>query len=100
MKTKLLALGFSLAFLLGNAVYSEPEKDPLGPIHTLEPFVVYPHMVKLLNDQKINPVDFDEIIRSDVEEIIVETRRIQNKIMVTFYLEAIQDVQLVAAAKK
>lgn len=99
MKTKLLALGFSLAFLLGNAVYGEPGSGPQGPIYTLEPYVVYPHMVRLLNDQKLDPVDYGAIIRRDVEEIIAENRRIQITNMITFKLEVVRDVQFVAAAK-
>ena len=41
MKNKLLALGFSIAFLMGNAVYGELEADPKGPVHQLKPFVVF-----------------------------------------------------------
>ena len=52
-----MALAFSLAFLTGNAVYSEQEKDPKGSIHTLETYKVYPNKVKLLNDQILEPAD-------------------------------------------
>ena len=99
MKTKLLALGFSMAFLLGNAVYGEQEKDPKGPTHTLEPFVVYPDEVKLLNDQKLVSVNFDKIVRKDVEKIVEKNRRDQLEIMFASYMEAILDVPHVAAAK-
>lgn len=99
MKTKLLALGFSLAFLLGNAVNGEQGEDPTGPFHTLKPFVVFPHMVRLLNDQKLEPVDFDEIIRKDVEKIFESNRRRQITTQIAFELEAIFYVPLVAAAK-
>ena len=98
MKRKLLALGFSLAFLMGNAVYGEQGQDPKGPIHTLEPFVVFPYTAKLLNDQKLASVDFDEIIRKDVNEIAEKNRRDQLLIMIAFYMEAFLDVPLVAAA--
>jgi hypothetical protein len=97
MKTKLLALGFSLAFLTGNAVYGGLGEDPKGPIHTLQPFVVYPHVVKLLNDQKLEPIDYKEIIRIDVENIYEETRRSQIPTMIAFDLKAIYDVKLFAA---
>ena len=99
MKTKLLALGFSLAFLIGNAVNGEQRADSKGPVYTLEPFVVHPHMVKLLNDQKLDPVDFDAIVHRDVEEIIEENRQIQLITMIAFEMEVIHDVPLVAASK-
>ena len=99
MKTKLLALGFSMAFLMGNAVYGELESDPKGPIHTLEPFVVFPHEVKLLNDQKLASVDFDTIVRKDVEAIVEENRRDQLRTLIASYLEAFLGVPLVAAAQ-
>ncbi|NET40118.1 MAG: hypothetical protein F6K19_50635 [Cyanothece sp. SIO1E1] len=99
MKTKLLALGFSMAFLLGNAVYGELEEDPKGPIHQLQPFVVFPHEVKLLNDQKLASVDYDKIIRKDVERIVETNRREQLRIVIASYLEAFLDVTLVAAAE-
>ena len=100
MKTKILALGFSLAFLIGNAVFGEVEKDPKGPIYTLEPLVVYPHVVKLLNDQKLEQVDFEKIIRCEVEEIAQKTERDQISTMITFALKEIYDIPMVAAAEK
>ena len=99
MKNKLLALGFSIAFLMGNAVYGELEADPKGPVHQLKPFVVFPHEVKLLNDQKLASVDFDNIVRKDVEEIVEQNRRDQLRIVIASYLEALLDVPIVAAAK-
>lgn len=87
-----------MAFLLGNAVYGELEKDPTGPIHTLEPFVVTPHVVKLLNDQKLDPVNFEEMIRRDVEEISEKVHQNQIATMIASELKAIKDVPLVAAA--
>lgn len=98
MKTKLLALGFSMAFLMGNAVYGTLEEDPKGPIHQLKPFVVFPHEVKLLNDQKLASVDFEEIIRQEVAEISEQNRQGQMKMMIASYLEAILDATIVAAA--
>lgn len=98
MKTKLLALGFSMAFLLGNAVYGELDDDPKGPVHQLQPFVVFPHEVKLLNDQKLASVDYDKIIRKDVDEIAEHNRREQLRIVIASYLEAFLDVAIVAAA--
>ena len=98
MKTKLLALGFSMAFLFGNAVYGELEEDPKGPIHQLKPFVVFPHEVKLLNDQKLASVDFEEIIREDVAEISEKTRQGHLKTMIASHLEAILDAPILAAA--
>ncbi len=99
MKTKLLALGISMAFLIGNAVYGELEKDPTGPTHTLEPFVVFPNEVKLLNDQKLASVNIDDIVRKDVEKIVEQHRRDQLRIMIASYMEALLDVPQVAAAK-
>ncbi len=99
MKTKLLALGFSVAFLMGNAVYGEQEKDPKGPTHRLQPFVVYPDEVKLLNDQKLASVDFDKLVRKDVDKIVEQNRRDQLEIMFASYMEAILDVPQVAATK-
>ena len=100
MKIKLLALGFSLASLLGSAAHGVAEKDQLGPILTLELFVVYPHLVKPLNDQKLSPIDFDRIIRSDVEETIEEIRRAQTHNLIAFEKKVIQDVPLVASTMK
>jgi hypothetical protein len=97
MKTKQLALAFSLAFLIGNAVNGEQENDPQGPIHTLDTYVVSPHVVKLLNDQKLDPVDFDSIILSDIEEITERDRQIQMITMIAYEMEAILDVPLVAS---
>ena len=94
-----MALALSLAFLTGNAVYSEQEKDPKGPIHTLETYNVYPNKVKLLNDQILEPVDFEKIIRNDVAEISEESRQFQTKTIIAFYLKEIADVPLVTAAK-
>ena len=88
-----------MAFLLGNAVYGELEPDPQGPIHQLKPFVVFPHEVKLLNDQKLASVDYDRIIRKDVEAISEQNRREQLRIVIASYLEALLDVPLVAAAE-
>lgn len=88
-----------MAFLLGNAVYGELEEDPKGPIHQLQPFVVFPHEVKLLNDQKLASVDYDKIIRKDVESIVEANRREQLRIVIASYLEAFLDVTLVAAAE-
>ena len=99
MKTKLLALGFSMAFLMGNAIYGELEEDPTGPTHTLEPFVVFPNEVKLLNDQKLASVNIDDIVRKDVEKIVEQNRRDQLRIMIASYMEALLDVPHVAAAK-
>ena len=87
-----------MAFLFGNAVYGELEKDPKGPIHQLEPFVVFPHEVKLLNDQKLASVDYKEIIRKDVVEISEKNRRDQIQMMIAYYIKAFTDVPLVAAA--
>ncbi len=98
MKTKQLALAFSLAFLIGNAVYGEQENDPKGPVHTLDTYVVTPHVVKLLNDQKLEPVDFDAIVRSDVEEIVELDRQFQLITMIAYEMEAILDAPLIAAA--
>lgn len=98
MKTKLLALGFSMAFLMGNAVYGELETDPKGPVYTLEPFVVTPHVVRLLNDQKLDPVNFEEIILRDVEEISEQVYQNQIPTQIASKLKAIKDVPLVAAA--
>lgn len=99
MKTKLLALGFSLAFLLGNAVYGGQGVESESSILTLEPFVVYPHVGKLLNDQILEPVNFVEIIRSNVEEILEANRQFQIKTVIAYELEVIQDVPLVAASQ-
>jgi hypothetical protein len=99
MKTKIMALAFSLAFLTGNAVYSEQEKDPIGPIHTLEIYKVYPIQVKLLNDQILEPVDFDEIIRTDVAEITEQSRQFQIKTIIAFYVKEIVDVLIVTATE-
>ena len=98
MKTKILALGFSLAFLLGNAVNGEQVEDPQGPTHTLKPFVVFPHTVKLLNDQKMVPIDYEEIVRKDVDKIVEQNRQGQLKTMIVFHLETIMDISIVAAA--
>jgi len=94
-----MALAFSLAFLTGNAVYSEQEKDSKGPIHTLETYKVYPNTVKLLNDQILEPVDFEEIIRKDVADITEESRQFHIKTIIAFYLKEITDVPLVTAAE-
>ena len=99
MKTKLLALGFSLALLSGGAAYGKLGEDPKGPIHTLQSFVVVPHVVKLLNDQKLEPIDYNEIIRVDVEEISLKNRRSHISTMIAFELNAIFDVTLLAAVK-
>lgn len=98
MKTKKLALAFSLAFLIGNAVYGEQENDPKGPAHTLNTYVVKPHVVKLLNDQKLEPVDFDAIILSDVEKVVELDRQFQLITMIAYEMEAILDAPLVASA--
>ena len=100
MKTKLLALAFSMASLWGNALNGEPGNDPEGPIHTLEPFVVVPHKVKLLNDQTLKPVDFSELIRSDVEKIIEDYRAINTATQIAFQMKVIKDLPLVAAARQ
>jgi hypothetical protein len=97
MKTKIMALAFSLAFLTGNAVYSEQEKDPKGPIHTLETYKVYPNKVKLLNDQILEPADWEQIIRNDVAEISEKSRQFQTKTIIAFYLREIADVPFVTA---
>lgn len=98
MKTKQLALAFSLVFLIGNAAYGEQENDLESPIHTLDTYVVTPHVVKLLNDQKLEPVDFAAIVRSDVEEIAEKDRQFQMITMIAYEMKVILDAPLIAAA--
>ena len=98
MKIKLLALGFSLIFLAGNAARGASGEGPKRPIHTLQTFVVLPYKVKLLNDQKLTPIDYQEIIRNDVEEISRKNRQGQISTMIAFDLKTIFDVTEVASA--